>query len=96
MKPNPRKGYLYRRWRERVIEKATACAHCGQELDKSLPYRDPETGRVNLRYPSADHIVPISHGGSLLDPANGQAVCLGCNRERSAGGTPMLRTSEDW
>lgn len=31
---------------------------------------------MNPRYPTADHIVPLALGGSLLDPENGRAARL--------------------
>ena len=57
---------IYQRWRLRVLR------------------RDRFT--CQLRYPGCtrqaqevDHITPITLGGSLLDPHNGQAVCKACH-----------------
>lgn len=44
----------------------TRCVICGGWVDKSLPYRDPVTGKVDGRSASAEHVIPLSHGGPLL------------------------------
>ena len=97
MPRDKKSGHAYAKWRRKVIEASDTCWICGVLLDKAGPYRDPDTGRVNPRYPTADHVVPVAHGGALLDPANGRAACSYCNGSRGAGRAPSaLITSEDW
>lgn len=66
------------RARKRVAARVKAgepCALCGQPIDLSIKWPDPQAFEV-------DHIVPTSHGGSddyeLLQPAHRT-----CNRTRS-------------
>ncbi len=42
-------------------------------------------GRVcaDRREAHADHIVPISHGGSRYDVANGQTLCIRCHGQKT-------------
>jgi hypothetical protein len=58
------------------------CVICGGWVDKSLPYRDPATGRVNPGSPSLEHTVALIDGGGLLQ--NGALAHLGCNRKAGA------------
>jgi 5-methylcytosine-specific restriction endonuclease McrA len=92
-----RNGHRYRRWRQQVVDRSDVCWICLLPLDKRAPYRDPETGLVNPRYPTADHVVPLALGGALLDPANGRASCFECNSRRGIRPLSLpLRTSVDW
>ena len=59
--------------RKRVILPTDVCAICGHPLDKTLKFPHPMSV-------TADHIVPISLGGSPTDPDNLQAVHLICNQ----------------
>jgi 5-methylcytosine-specific restriction protein A len=61
----------HRKWRLAVLKRdGFACVKCGA------------TGRgVRL---IADHIVEIEDGGALLDPANGQTLCLACSNRKTA------------
>lgn len=61
------------------------CGICGDRVDMKLKHPDPG-------FPSLDHIVPVSHGGDDLDPANLQLSHLRCNlAKRDRGGGEQLR-----
>lgn len=42
----------------------------------------------------ADHIVPVSRGGALYDPNNGQAVCPSCHEQKTREEAKALRVSQ--
>ena len=75
---------------EEGIEKAKAecyriethCRKCGREVDKSLPYKDPQTGRVNRWAKSFGHATELDAGGH---PYRGHLEHVHCNS--SAGAT---------
>jgi len=74
------KSSSYRKARAALLRNATHCAICGQPLDHAAD------GRSRWA-PSADHIVPLSLGGSLTAPSNLRAVHYGCNSARGNGTT---------
>ena len=63
-----RNTYQYRRARRAMLAQAAAenwsCHRCGLPIDYTLPYRDPNTGRVNKGSATADHIHRVIHGGT--------------------------------
>ena len=63
--------------RKRILQTATICPLCGQELDKSIK------DKANPLFVEIDHIVPISRGGHPSDIDNLQAVHKICNRKKS-------------
>lgn len=54
------------------------CWLCGELIIYGLRPR-------HRRGPSLDHVVPLSRGGSLLDPANCRLAHYGCNCDRKNG-----------
>lgn len=52
------------------------CAICGQPIDYDLPAMHPMSYEL-------DEIVPVSLGGSELDPGNVQPAHRICNRRKS-------------
>lgn len=64
------------------------CALCGDAIDYTLPYMDPDEFVV-------DHIVPLNRGGRDDDISNKQAAHRRCNRAKSdrTDGGPVLRRS---
>lgn len=55
-------------WNSIIAEQNNCCNHCGRRFDKSLK-------------PTKDHIIPVSHGGSLTYE-NTQALCRSCNSRK--------------
>jgi 5-methylcytosine-specific restriction endonuclease McrA len=60
------------------------CPKCGRSIDWGLPYKDPDTGQVNLWSKSIDHIEELQDGGELLDLANCWTAHLTCNASKGA------------
>lgn len=54
------------------------CGICGDPVDPNAPRHGSRS-----RYPSIDHIIPISRGGEH-SRANVQTACLGCNVRKGA------------
>ena len=75
---NPRRSNGHRR--SQVVRMVRSwgrpCAICGRPIDYSLPPGDPWCFEV-------DEIVPVSKGGSPLDPGNVQPTHRRCNQWRS-------------
>jgi 5-methylcytosine-specific restriction protein A len=68
------RGYCdraHRAWRQAVLTRdAWACRACGRVCS-------------DHREAHADHIVPISQGGSRYDVANGQTLCASCHSRKT-------------
>jgi hypothetical protein len=75
---------VYRRYRAQVLADPmeTRCIICGGWVDKTIPYRDPFTGKVNLMSPSLEHTKALIEGGGLLQ--SGRMSHLGCNLKSGA------------
>lgn len=83
------------------------CGICGKPIDLDAPqfYTDPRDGR-RKRAPwslECDEVVPVSRGGSPIDPKNVQPAHRACNQrkgagKRSAGASTAARgaTSRRW
>jgi 5-methylcytosine-specific restriction endonuclease McrA len=66
------------------------CARCGHAINPHLDPRHPLSFTL-------DHIVPLSLGGSLLDPANARSMHRRCNSARgNRTGPQPLKTSRRW
>ncbi|WP_255951660.1 HNH endonuclease [Streptomyces odontomachi] len=67
------------------------CWICGHDIDATLDARHPLSWTL-------DHAVPISRGGSLLDPANARSAHRACNSRRGNRSTTAVpqRTSRRW
>lgn len=89
-KHNERKanGHRYRQLQKKVRSWGDPCKLCGKPIDYTLTtYVDPKDGRRKphpWRF-EVDHIVPISQGGDLYDPANAQAAHRICNQKKGDG-----------
>ena len=60
------------RQRQRLLREQNFCALCGREIDKTLKTPHPMSAEV-------DEIIPVSKGGSPIDPSNLQLVHRCCN-----------------
>ena len=61
--------------RERVQRRGDPCAICGKPIDYTLPARHPMSYEL-------DEIIPVSRGGSPIDPDNVRATHRICNEKR--------------
>lgn len=71
-----RSGRPFRRLKDRVYATETHCRKCGGLVDKTLPYRDPYTGKVNVWSKSLGHVDELDAGGH---PYRGHLEHLHCN-----------------
>jgi 5-methylcytosine-specific restriction endonuclease McrA len=87
---NPRNGRRYRRLVAQVRAQGGPCWICGHNIDPGLDARHPLSFTL-------DHVVPLSRGGDLLDPANARAAHRRCNSARGNRTTPRpLTASRRW
>ncbi len=89
-------GNARRKVRAWLKAQGLPCAICGRPIDYELPAGDPWSFEV-------DEIVPVSRGGSPIDPANVQAAHRICNQKKGnrMGGEderpPLVcRRSREW
>lgn len=87
-----RTGGRYRKLREAQRRRRLPCWRCGQPIDYSLKYPDPESF-------SYEHKIPVDAAPHLAeDPSNGASSHLRCNQ--SAGNRPakpgLGETSREW
>lgn len=88
---NPRRANGSRRTalRRRVAAMGMPCWICGLPIDYGLPPGDPLSFEV-------DELVPVSKGGSPLDPSNVAAAhrcCNGWRRNRSVAEVDRIRAA---
>lgn len=94
-----RGGRPYERAKAYVYEHETHCARCHKPVDKTIPHRDPATGKVNKWSKSFGHVSELA-GGS--NPYDGHLEHWWCNVSaggkygRSKQGNDELRSSPDW
>ncbi|MFJ6810644.1 HNH endonuclease [Streptomyces anulatus] len=90
MAGNPRNGRPYRRLVAALKAQGDPCARCGHNIDPTLDARHPLSFTL-------DHVVPLSRGGDLLDPANARAMHRRCNSQRgNRVGPQPLKTTRRW
>ncbi|MFH8627765.1 HNH endonuclease signature motif containing protein [Streptomyces vietnamensis] len=92
MASNPRNGRPYRRLVAAQKAKGLPCARCGEYINPNLDPRSPWSFTL-------DHIVPLSRGGSLLDPANARSMHRRCNSargNRASATATRSHTSRRW
>lgn len=92
MAGNPRNGRPYRRLTAYQRGLGLPCWICGHNINYDL---DP---RHRLSF-TLDHFVPLTRGGSLLDPANARSAHRACNSgrgNRTAPSRAQQRTSRRW
>jgi 5-methylcytosine-specific restriction endonuclease McrA len=66
------------------------CWICGHSIDPDLDSRHPMSFTL-------DHLIPLSKGGDLLDPANARSAHRRCNSARGNRTTPRpLQASRRW
>ena len=83
MAGNPRNGRPYRRLVTQQRGYGLPCWLCGHAIGYQLDARHPLSFTL-------DHYIPLSRGGSLLDPTNARSAHRRCN---SARGNRTERTA---
>lgn len=89
-------GNARRKVRAWLKAQGRPCAICGRAIDYELPAGDPMSFEV-------DEIVPVSRGGSPIDPGNVQPAHRICNQRKGnrmggdAGARGLaVRRSREW
>lgn len=94
MANNPRNGRPYRELHARQRALRLPCWLCGQDINYTLRGADAQKSRWAF---TLDHLIPLSRGGSLLDPANARSAHRRCNSSRGNRTTPTpQRASRRW
>ncbi|MFE7354381.1 HNH endonuclease [Streptomyces sp. NPDC057543] len=75
MAGNPRNGRPYRRLVDWPRAQHLPCWLCGHNIDGTL------NAKHSMSF-TLDHLVPLSKGGDLLDPANARPAHRRCNSKR--------------
>lgn len=86
-----RSGRPLERAKARVYATETHCWRCGRWVDKTLPYRDPITGRVNTMSKSFGHVDELDIEST--EPLNGHLEHLDCNVRAGAAYGNAKRSS---
>jgi 5-methylcytosine-specific restriction endonuclease McrA len=76
---NIRNGRPYRRLTQQQRALGLPCWLCGHAIAYSIT--GPLAGRHPLAF-TLDHLLPLSRGGDLLDPANARSAHRRCNSAR--------------
>ncbi|MGW7435699.1 HNH endonuclease [Streptomyces sp. NPDC054849] len=79
MAVNPRNGRRYRSLCARQRALRLPCWICGHDIRYDIT--GPEAGRDRWAF-TLDHLLPLSKGGDLLDPANARSAHRRCNSAR--------------
>lgn len=96
MPRGPRTGIRWRQAREWVIDTYDTCCLCKQAVDKTIPYRDPNTGRVNIWSKTVHHLDPLATGGDLLNRERLRLAHLHCNSSAGANTAAQPAPSIPW
>lgn len=72
---DPRSSYAYQQARAECLRRSNVCWICGELID--LAVRNPHPMSA-----TADHVIPLHDGGSLLDPNNLRPAHRRCNVQR--------------
>lgn len=96
-----RSSMAYRALARTVRREEQTCWLCGGDIDLTIPYRDPDTKRINKMSWSMDHIKPMSEYPDLaLERSNVRAAHYRCNSSRGnrtpVKPPPPLRVSRRW
>lgn len=94
MPSNPRNGSRYRTLCARQRNLGLPCWLCGHDIRYDI--RGPDAGKDGDAF-TLDHLVPLSRGGSLLDPANARSAHRRCNSARgNRTSIKQKRASRRW
>lgn len=77
-----RHGVAYERFPKSLIYERDnyTCQLCNEPVLKTAQYRKSD-GKIHLKSPTIDHIIPMSKGGDHV-PHNCQTACFGCNSKK--------------
>jgi len=92
---NPRNGRPYRDLTARQRSLGLPCWLCGMDINYALKGLDAQRSRWAF---TLDHLIPLSRGGSLLDPANARSAHRRCNSSKGNRARSMapMKASRRW
>lgn len=93
---NVRSGATWERVRQIVLTEEDTCHLCKQPVDKTIPYRDRRTGKINRDSPSVHHLDPHPTRENVARRARLRLTHLGCNTSFGDGTRVKTRTSRKW
>lgn len=79
MADNPRNGRPYRRLCAQQRAMQYPCWLCGHDIRYDIT--GPDASKHPLAF-TLDHLIPLTKGGDLLDPANARSAHRRCNSAR--------------
>ena len=86
----PQSSTRYQKFRARIRDTTPpVCWLCGEAIDLTVRWPDRRSWTL-------DHVVPLTHGGQLLDPANARPAHAACNSKRQANAPSRTVTSREW
>ncbi|MDQ1205046.1 hypothetical protein [Microbacterium sp. BG28] len=91
-----RSGRPWQTVRQVVFAEETHCHICKQLVDKSLPYRDARTGKVNPQSKSVHHLDPHPTKETVAIRSRLRLAHVGCNSSFGDGSRVRTRTSRRW
>lgn len=79
-----------------VFREETHCHICKGLVDKTLPYRDPRTGKVDPMAKSVHHLDPHPTPENVARRDRLRLAHVGCNSSLGDGSRVKSRTSRRW
>lgn len=96
MAGNVRSGAAWHAARARVIREERDCFLCGHPVDRTIPYRDPHTKKVNPDSPSVHHLDPHPTPETVAIRSRLRLTHHRCNVSFGDGSRVKSRTSRKW
>lgn len=91
-----RSGAAWEAARQQVLREETHCHICKERVDKTLPYRDPGTGRINGGYATVHHLDPHPTKENVARRSRLRLTHWSCNTSYGDGSRVKTRTSRRW
>lgn len=91
-----RSGRPWQTARQVVFREETHCHFCKQVVDKTLPYKDKRTGKVNNMSKSVHHLDPHPTPENVARRSRLRLAHVGCNSSYGDGSRVKSKTSRQW
>lgn len=93
---NVRSGAAWNAARDRVIREESDCHICKEPVDKTLPYRDPATKKINGRSKTVHHLDPHPTRETVAIRSRLRLAHWSCNTSYGDGTRVRAKTSRRW